>query len=77
MAWGELDHYFGVSSDQLRSNAAPTRNVAGPSPTGSPGTYASFTDWRRSPVFWVAVFAVFALAMIHAEGAVAVRLRVR
>lgn len=77
MSWGELDHYFGISSDQLRGEAPTPVNVAGPGPAGSPGTYASFTDWRRSPVFWLAVFSVFALMMIHAEGAVAVRLRVR
>lgn len=80
MAWGELDHYFGVSSDALQaqtrgSSEAPTyTSQAGPSPVGSPGTVASFTDWRHSPVFWLAVFSVFALGMIHLEGAVGARL---
>lgn len=72
--WGSVDHYFGVSSEQLQGQAAPSRNVAGQAPTGSPGTYASFTDWRRSPVFWLAVFSVLALGMIHLEGAVGARI---
>lgn len=75
--WGTLSHYYGIDSHELRGEAAPTSYVAGPAPYGSPGTYAAFTDWRHSPVLWLAVFAIFALAMIHAEGAVAVRLRVR
>lgn len=77
--FGTLEHYFGVSSDELQAQtlaspeAPKPRQFAGPSPVGSPGTVASFTDWRRSPVFWLAVFAVFALGMIHLEGAVRAR----
>ena len=73
-AWGTLDHYFGITSDQLAgvtlaSPESPTpANLAGQSPVGQAGSVASFTDWRRSPVFWLAVFAVFALGMIHLEG---------
>ena len=76
-----LDDYFGISGEQLQaqtraSSEAPLSTYqAGPSPVGRPGTVASFTDWRNSPVFWLAVFAVFALGMLHAEGAVKVALR--
>jgi hypothetical protein len=69
-----LDDYFGKSGAQLQaetrfSSEAPTpSSMAGPPPGGTAGLVPSFTDWRGSPVFWLAVFAVFALGMIHLEG---------
>jgi hypothetical protein len=76
-----LDDYFGIDSAALsaidrRSPESPTfSTAAGESPVGQTGTIASFTDWRRSPVFWLAVFAVFALGYIHAEGSVRLALK--
>lgn len=73
-SWGTLDHYFGISGPALQAQAvssseSPTpKAAAGESPVGRTGTVSSFTDWRRSPVFWLAVLAVFALGMIHLEG---------
>lgn len=68
-----LEDVFGIQGDTLtaldsRSPESPTfTRVAGENPVGQSGTVASFTDWRRSPVFWLAVFAVFALGYIHLE----------
>lgn len=76
-----LDDYFGITSEQLQaqthvsSNAPVTTSQAGPHPAGQPGVVPSFTDWQHSPVFWLAVFAVFALGMIHVEGSVKAALR--
>lgn len=76
-----LEDYFGINGDQLQaqttsSSESPTPTyVAGPHPTGAAGTVGSLTDWRRSPVFWLAVFSIFALGMIHAEGRVALALK--
>jgi hypothetical protein len=76
-----LDDIFGVSGDQLQAmdNASPNSPTytkqAGTAPGGQTGTVASFTDWRRSPVFWLAVFAVFALGYLHVEGSVKAALR--
>lgn len=77
-----LEDVFGIGGDQLamtngRSAEAPTYSAqAGPSPVGSPGTYAAFTDWKHSPVFWLAAFAIVALGIIHLEGNVSAALRV-
>ena len=68
--------FFGISAEQQQAldNSSPNSPTytrqAGTRPGGQVGTVASFTDWRRSPVFWLAVFAVFALGMIHLEGSV-------
>ena len=76
-----LDDYFGVNSNQLQtqtrnSSEAPLSTYqAGTSPVGAPGTIAAFTDWRNSPVFWLALFAVFTLGMVHLEGTVKASLR--
>jgi hypothetical protein len=70
------EDYFGITSDQMAaadalSPQSPNHTyVAGSRPGGQLGTVASFTEWRRSPVFWLAVFGVFALGMIHLEGSV-------
>lgn len=69
-----LDDYFGISGDTLQAQTlasaeAPTPSkIAGPSPITGGSPSSSFTDWRRSPMFWLAIFAVFALGMIHLEG---------
>lgn len=77
-----LDDYFGLNGDTLQaqtraSSEAPTpSHIAGPAPlAGGGGPSASVIDWRRSPVFWLAVFGVFALGMIHLEGSVKAALR--
>ena len=75
------EDYFGVTSDQMAvadalSPESPNHTyVAGTRPGGQVGTVSSFTDWRRSPVFWLAVFALFALGSIHLEGSVRAKLR--
>jgi hypothetical protein len=76
-----LDDYFGIDGNTLGaldrlSPESPTHlAAAGEHPSGQRGTVSAFTDWRRSPVFWVAVFAVFALGYIHLEGHVRVALK--
>lgn len=77
-----LDDYFGVNSDELQavtiaSSESPTpTGFAGHPTTGPEGVVNSLTDWRRSPVFWLAVFAVFALGVIHLEGHIGAALEV-
>ena len=78
----DLEDYFGTNAASLASQTrssseAPTPlHGAGAGPGGQSGSgLVSFTDWRHSPVFWLAVFSVFALGMIHAEGHVRMALR--
>ncbi len=76
-----LEDYFGIDGntlgtlDQVSSNSPTHLATTSEQPGGQPGVVASFTDWRRSPVFWLAVFAVFALGYIHAEGSVRLALK--
>jgi len=81
MEFGTLESYFGTSSDELRAQTQASKNApsptryAGASPVGQTGnTQASLTEWRVSPVFWLAVFAIFALSMIHLEAGVRARI---
>ena len=75
------EDYFGVSPDaqagldRLSPQSPNSSYNAGEAPTGRAGTVASFTDWRRSPVFWLALFAVLALGIIHLEGNVRLALK--
>lgn len=76
-----LEDVFGIDSSQLQAQTiaspeAPTpTSFAGHAQGGQPGLVAAFTDWRRSPMFWVALFAVIALGYIHLEGSVRVALQ--
>jgi len=76
-----IEDYFGITgeslaaSDAISPNAPTYTKQTGELPTGQRGTVSSFTDWRRSPIFWLAVFGVFALGYIHLESSIRVALK--